>query len=76
MPSIGKFSKMGGVAGAIVASFVGTLRFKRTKPRKGADIVLLLGFGQGAGQHAGAKSTSHSKECMWPVDKAVSAPNI
>ena len=65
-----------GWVGAIVASFVGKLRFKRTKPRKGAGIVLLLGFGQGAGQHAGAKSTPHSKVCMWPVGKAGFAPNI
>ena len=66
--------------GAIVASFVGNmvgkLRFKRTNPRKGAGIVLLLGFGQCAGQHAGAKSTPHSEVCMWPVGKAVFAPNI
>ena len=40
-----------GRVGSIVASFVGKLRLKRTKPRKGAGIVLLLGFGQGAGQH-------------------------
>ena len=76
MLPVGKFSKMDGWVGAIVASFVGKSRFKRINPRKVAGIVLLLGFGQGAGQHVGAKSTSHSEVYMWPIGKAVFAPII